>query len=104
LVSFSHTHKHYTKVEVKDSYKTTKYYTFTVITGVKSSTVQACTIKHNGLVMYGFLSKLVCLSKRVFCDEKYTRLAYNKICPFAIHYESISFIVQALDTTAGLAI
>ncbi len=51
----------------------------------------ACTIKQYGFVIYEFPSKLVCLSKSVFCDRLYKGLACCKICPFAINYEPVMF-------------
>jgi hypothetical protein len=62
---------------------------------VKSFIVQApgvCTIKHYGLVMYGFCNKLVCLSivSEVTHNSNNT-LAYYIIYPFAVHYKSIMF-------------
>jgi hypothetical protein len=39
--------------------------------------------------MYGFCSKLACLAKKVKETVNKKTLAYYKICPFPVYYESI---------------
>ncbi len=57
----------------------------------------ACTMKNNGSIMYVFLSKLVCLpklaclSKPLKLTDNIKALAYHKLCPFIVNYESIMF-------------
>ncbi len=52
----------------------------------------AYLIKHYGFVMKRFFSKLMCLPKPVdvtdFCNKT---IAYNRLCPFSIYYQSVMF-------------
>jgi hypothetical protein len=51
-----------------------------------------CTIKHYGSVMFGIRSKLPCMSNPVpVSDNNKTTLAYYKMRPCSVHYESVMF-------------
>jgi len=76
------------------------YYGIELISAVKSFILQATGI------MYGFRSKLVCLSKlwylpKLVCLSKLVcllltiekKLAYYKIYPFPVNYESVMFYI-----------
>jgi hypothetical protein len=80
---------------VTNSENTLAYYDTNVITNTKSYIVLtpwACTIKHYGLVIYGFRSKLACLLKSVKVnDNNDTTLGLFKICLFLVHFESVMF-------------
>ncbi len=74
-----------------------------------NKTPGACSIKHERFVIYGFRSKLMCLSKLVFlfklvylsklvclssqwkCLTIEKTLAYYKICKISLNYESVMF-------------
>ncbi len=49
--------------------------------------------KHYGLVIYGFRTKLTCLSKptEVTNNSNKTVAYVLKICPFSVHYKSVIF-------------
>ncbi len=56
----------------------------------------ACTIKHYEFVMYGFRSKLVCVSQTMIETDNTKNTSYYEICPFPVHYKYIKcFILQA---------
>ncbi len=50
-----------------------------------------CTIKHNRIVMYGFLSKLVCLYKPMKVTDSNINVGLFCNLPISANYESVMF-------------
>ncbi len=72
----------------------TQPYVVLTVSDAERKTPRACTLKHYGLVKYGFRSKLMCLSKPVEKTYNSNKTpAYSEVCLFTV-YESVILMLK----------